>query len=144
MKKLVICLLAALTPLAASARDTAHFLPIETALAAAKASGKLDGGVKLYFADQPYAGKEKDLGTFTTSKKTNSFGKSDEDACKWAMQSALIELQTRAIKEGGDAVVNIESFYKKKAHADTETYECHAGNVVAGVALRGTVIKLKQ
>ena len=136
-------MLATLTPLAASARDTAHFLPIEPALAAAKASGKLDGGVKFYFADQSHAGKAKDLGTYTTTKKTNSFGKSDEDACKWAMQSALIELQTRAIKEGGDAVVNIESFYKKKPYANTETYECHAGAVVAGVTLRGTVIKLK-
>ena len=143
MKKLLICMLATLTPLAASARDTAHFLPIEPALAAAKASGKLDGGVKFYFADQSHAGKAKDLGTYTTTKKTNSFGKSDEDACKWAMQSALIELQPRAIKEGGDAVVNIESFYKKKPYANTETYECHAGAVIAGVTLRGTVIKLK-
>lgn len=143
MKRFVTILLICLAPQLASARDTKLLLPIDNAMTALKSSGKLDGGVKLYFADQSHPAIEKDLGTYTTNKKTNSFGKADEDACKWVMQSALIELQTRAIKEGGDAVIAIESYYKQVPHTSAETYECHAGSVVAGVALRGTVVKLQ-
>ena len=125
------------------ARDTTHFLPIVKALNAAQASGKIDGGVKFYFADQAHPAIAEDFGTFTTNKKTNAFGKSDATACDWAMQSALIELFNRAIKEGADAVIGVESYYKKNVYRDQETYECHAGAMVAGVALRGKVVKLK-
>lgn len=141
MSRLIPLLAALLFTLPAAARDTTLHLPIKPALDAAKASGKLDGGVKFYFADQTHPRAKQQLGTFVTNRKTNAFGKSDEEACNWAMQSALIELQTRAIKEGGDAVVNVESFYKKNAYRDQALFECHAGSVVAGVALRGTVIK---
>lgn len=140
---LVAAAIALMTSFNAQARDTTHFLPIEKALAAAQASGKIDGGVKFYFADQAHPGIAKDFGTFTTNKKTNAFGKSDATACDWAMQSALIELFNRAVKEGADAVVGIESYYKKSVFSDAEKYECHAGAMVAGVALRGKVVKLK-
>lgn len=144
MKSSMILLLLALSPLSATARDTTHYLPIETALEGARSAGKLDGGVKFYFADQAHPDTAKNFGTFTTTKKTNSFGKSDEAACQWAMQSALIQLHTRAVAEGGDAVINIESNYNFQPYANVEKYECHAGAVLAGVALRGTVVKLKQ
>lgn len=141
---LVIATVGALaTSLTSQARDTAHFLPIENALKAAQASGKIDGGVKFFFADQNHPAVATDFGTFSTNKKTNAFGKSDATACDWAMQSALIELFNRAVKEGADAIVEIESFYKKQAYRDSEKYECHAGAMVAGVALRGKVVKLK-
>ena len=57
------------------------------------------------------------------------------------MLSALIELRERARKEGGDAIVNIVSFYRKQEFDSDTLYECHAGAFVAGVALKGTVVK---
>lgn len=45
-----------------------------------------------------------------TNKKTNAFA-SDESACRTAMLSALIQLKERAQADGGNAAVNIISFY---------------------------------
>ena len=140
---IAIALLACTWSHVSQARDTAHYLPIEQALSAARASGKITDAVSFYFGDQTHPAVASDFGTFTTNKKTNAFGKSDETACEWAMQSALIELFNRAVREGANAVISIESFYKKKVYRDREKFECHAGTMVAGVTLRGTVVKLK-
>jgi len=60
------------------------------------------------------------------------------------MISALKELAERAKTEGGDAVVDIVSYYKKNVFSSATEYECHAGNIVAGVALKGRVVKLAK
>ncbi|HAW24027.1 MAG TPA: excinuclease, partial [Pseudomonas sp.] len=44
-----------------------------------------------------------------TSKKTNAFNKTDEGACSWALQSALISMQQAAKAAGANAVVDIAS-----------------------------------
>lgn len=59
------------------------------------------------------------------------------------MLSALLELRERAKKLGGNAVTNIVSYYKKDTSSSETEYDCHAGNIIAGVALKGTVVKLK-
>jgi uncharacterized protein YbjQ (UPF0145 family) len=56
--------------------------------------------------------------------------------------SAVLSLRDRAVKEGGDAVVAIRSFYKKNEVVSDTEYECHAGALIAGVALKGTVVTL--
>lgn len=127
----------------ASARDDRHMFPIKEALESAS-DEKLDDGIKLYFGNQKHPPVAQKIGEWATNKKTNAFGKSDETACKWVFLSAVIALQERARKEGGDAVINIRSNYKNiKTASDTE-YMCGAGNVVAGVALVGTVVKLAK
>jgi uncharacterized protein YbjQ (UPF0145 family) len=60
------------------------------------------------------------------------------------MLSALIELRANALEQGGNAVVNIVSYYKKVPFSSPTEYECHAGAFVAGVALKGTIVKLKR
>jgi uncharacterized protein YbjQ (UPF0145 family) len=72
-----------------------------------------------------------------TNKKTNAANKSDEEACAWALQSALIAFEKNAKKHGGNAVVDLVSYYKKKEFRSSTQYECHAGAVMAGVALKG-------
>jgi uncharacterized protein YbjQ (UPF0145 family) len=57
--------------------------------------------------------------------------------------SALITLQERAHTEGGNAVINIKSFYKKQEVSYDKEFECHVGTFVSGVALKGDVVKLK-
>ena len=42
----------------------------------------------------------------------------------------------------GDAVIKIHSYYKKSTNAPAGEFECGAGAFVAGVALRGTVVRL--
>ncbi|MBF4217373.1 excinuclease, partial [Vibrio anguillarum] len=56
----------------------------------------------------------------------------------------MIALKDRAIKEGGNAVVNIKSNYKNNLTSSNDTFQCGAGAVMAGVALSGEVVKLKK
>jgi len=101
-------------------------------------------GVAFYFDDQPHPKVEKTLGEYVSNKKTNAFNKSDAEACQWVALSVLKEFRRRAINEGGNAVINLHSYYKKNDLSDPTRYECHAGFVVGGVAFKGTVVKLTK
>jgi len=123
------------------ARDERLKMPIKDALEAAK--DRLDPEIKLFFGDQAFPKPVRTLGTFTSNKKTNFAGKSDQTACDWVFLSAILALQQRAHSEGGDAVVNITSVYKNAVFKSATEYECAAGKIMGGVALRGQVVKLK-
>jgi len=127
---------------AAHARDTEYKLNINEVLQDPEVKSKLGDDVVFRFGDGKAPAQS--LGTFVTNKKSNSFGRPDEQACQRAMASALIELRERALKEGGNAVVNIVSYYQKVTFSSPTEYDCHAGGFVAGVALKGTVVKLKR
>lgn len=124
------------------ARDTTLFPSFETAVQEAINGGRLDGTVKFYLAGNPVRASIIKSGV-TTSQKTNAFNKSDEGACSWAMQSALIRLQNAAKAAGANAVVNIASNYKNIERKDPKTYECHAGAIMAGVAIKGDLANVK-
>ena len=137
-------LLFAVIPGISQARDTTHFLPFEQAVQEAMNAGRLDGSVKFYLAGNKPAGKVSVLSPgAVTNKKTNAFGKADQVACEWALQSALITLHEAAKKVGANAVTDIASFYKSHERKDATTYECHAGAIMAGVALRGDLSKVQ-
>ncbi len=131
--------------LPASARNSTHHFPIADAVAAAEnapAESQVDPAVKLYWGNQGHPKPAQKFGTYTSNKKTNFFNKSDKEGCEWAWLSAVKSLQDRAKAEGGNAVVNIISYYKKNEFSSETEYECVAGAVLGGVALRGTVVKL--
>jgi len=126
-----------------SARDTEHMYLYEDIMNTEEAKGKLNLDIKFYFGDQGHPEVDRKLGTFVANKKTNALNKSDARACEWAFLSAMLSLQQRAVREGGNAVINIQSYYKKHVINSATEFECGAGAFVAGVALRGTVVKLK-
>lgn len=138
----VIMLGLTLLPGLAQARDDTLFLPIQEAMNAPAAKEQLNQGIKFHFGKNVPA-HTNSKGSFVANRKTNAFNKSDEEACRWVFLSALLALQDQAIAQGGNAVVNIHSFYKKKEHFSNTEYECHAGAIMAGVALKGTVVTLK-
>lgn len=125
----------------AAARDDRNMYPIEDALNTPAAEEKLDKEIKLYFGKQKAPKAAKKLGEWKTNKKTNAFNKTDKEACEWTFLSAVLELQERAQKEGGNAVVNIVSNYKNEQTSSETEYMCGNGALMAGVALKGTVIK---
>jgi uncharacterized protein YbjQ (UPF0145 family) len=133
-----------LTAPAVEARDTIYKLKIDEVLQNAEFKAKLGNDVRFYFGDKKMPGVQQNFGEIVTNKKTNSVGKPDEEACRWALLSALLALRERARKEGGNAVINIVSYYKKDAFSSATEYECHAGNIIVGVALKATIAKLKQ
>jgi len=127
------------------ARDTMQTFPIQTVLDLGKGNGKLGGDIAFYFSDQPHPAIEAPLSRgVVTNKKTNSLNKSDVEACNQTMLSALIELQERARREGGNAVVNIASYYKNNRFESRDEFQCAGGNIMNGVALIGDVVKLKR
>jgi uncharacterized protein YbjQ (UPF0145 family) len=128
---------------AAWARDTQHDFSIADALGHPDAQAKLK--IPMFFGSQsPGRAILNTIGEYRTSQKANAFGKGDEVACKRAMLSALLALQERAQKEGGNAVINIKSNYRNNETSSETTYVCGAGNIMAGVAFKGTVVKLKE
>jgi len=128
----------------AFARDTKYMLSIQEAMQSPDFKEKLDPDIRFYFGNQSHPRVIKNFGSFSTNKKTNAFNKSDEQACQWVLLSALLSLQERVRKEGGNAVINIASYYKKNKVVNNSKYECHAGAIMAGVALTGEVVKLAR
>ena len=131
-------------PTTVSSRNTLQHFSIEEAMNTAAALEKLDKNISFYFGDQAHPEVSQGFGIATTNKKTNSFNKSDLEACQWVFLSAILSLQDRAIRSGANAVVNISSYYQQKVFTSNTEYECGAGAMVAGVALKGKIVSLKK
>lgn len=143
MKKVILVALTMFIAMPGFARDSANMFSIKEALAANGAKERLGDQVKFYFGDQSHPAVARKISQDWTNQKTNAFGKSDLEACQWVFLSAMLALRDAALNRGADAVINIESYYDKQPVSDSEQFECHAGNVIAGVALRGDFVKLK-
>ena len=113
--------------------------PIHEDLHSARADGFLNPEIELSFGKSEIKGKN--LGTWVSNKKTNSTNKNAAEACQIAFLSAVKSLQDRAVREGGNAVTNIHSFYDKVPEWSATEYRCKDGHLMSGVALRGTVVK---
>ncbi|WP_258241006.1 MULTISPECIES: excinuclease ABC subunit A [Pseudidiomarina] len=126
----------------AQAREDILTLPLDELLASEDAKQSLLD-VPMFFAGQAHpaikASKE-----VTTSRKTNAFNKSDEEACRWVMLSALKVLQDAAQKGGYDAVANIKSNYDHNEFASSTEYQCGAGTFIAGAALKADLVRFED
>lgn len=125
------------------ARDERVKFKIKHLLETTKAKDALLS-VPLHFAEDSPTTFEKKYGEVSTNKKTNAFMKSDQEACEWAMLSALKALQERAVREGMTDVINITSNYKNRPFSSTTEFECGAGSMMAGVALKATLVKIAK
>ena len=105
---------------------------------------RIDPDIRVFFGKQKSPAVERKLGEFTANRKTNATNKTDKEACEIAFVGAVVGLQQRARREGGDAVVNVHSVYKNEFRESDTEYLCGAGTFMSGVALRGTVVKLKE
>ena len=124
----------------AHAADQMHDFNFQEAVSRAVADGVLDGSVKFYLAGTKSGGKVIEKG-LVTNKKTNGFAKSAESSCDHVLRSALIQFQKTAKAKGANAVTNLVSFYKSNETRSTTTYQCAKGTALAGVALKGDLVK---
>jgi hypothetical protein len=145
MKKTLVFVLSVLILCSSNAfaRDDVGAYSISKAMNLDAAKSKLGTDIAFYFGAQHDGKVLEDFGEFKTNKKTNAFGKTDEEACNWVFLSAMISLKDRVIKEGGNAVINIKSNYKNNLTSNSDTFQCGAGAFVAGVALTGNVVTLE-
>ncbi len=146
MKKLFVIIVVSLLSVSSAsyASDSVGEYSIKEVLELEQSKLKLGGNIKFFFGDQPHGKVLKKYGEFKTNKKTNAFGKSDIEACQRAFLSAMISLRDRAVKLGGNAVINIKSNYKNNLTSSKDNFQCGVGAVIAGVALVGTVVEIKQ
>lgn len=140
--RLSILIVIVLLAFSSHARDTRHTFPVADVFDNEEFAGRIDD-VQFFFAGEETPAVAEKMGEYQANKKTNAFGKDDNEACTWAFLSALQSLHDRALKEGGDAVIDVYSYYKRDKFESPDEYECGAGAIMAGVTLKGTVVKLK-
>lgn len=143
MKKiaLALCVFTLIICTPAQARNDFKRFSIDDAFALEQFKRKLGNDVRFYFGDEKHGRIVKQIGSWPTQKKTNAFNKTDEFACQWALLSALLSLKKRALAEGGNAVINIKTNNDHRQQSNSKTFECEVGNIIASVALIGTVVQ---
>ncbi len=127
----------------AFARDDKRMYSVADALASPVAEEVITGEIAFHFGEGNHPPIAKKFGNFQSNKKSNGVGRSDEAVCQRAFLSAMRSLQDRAVREGGDAVVNIVSFYRRNEVSSETEFECGSGAIMSGVTLRGDVVKLQ-
>lgn len=125
---------------ACAPRNDAQFYSIQDALNSPQAKEVLDPTIKLYFGKPAPKGKVVKAGA-KTSQKTNALNKTDAEACNWVFLSAVKRMQDGAKRAGATQVGNIVSNSENKEFKSTTQYECRAGRSIAGVALKGDIVK---
>lgn len=139
-----LCLLAALIAMPAQARDSRLHLDFAEAVKSGLADGTLDGSVSFHLAGAATPAISQRHGPANSNRKTNALNKSDEEACRWVLMSVLVAMQDQARSKGANAVVDITSNYKQQEFSSATQYECAAGTIMAGVALKGTYASVSR
>lgn len=128
----------------ALAADNWYQLSAQDAINSTLGKEKLRPEIGLYMKGQSHPKVLKKMGEFKANQRTNGFGKSAESACERVFVSALMALQSRAEREGGNAVIDIYTITKDKKFESATEYSCIKGGFVTNVALKGTVVKLAK
>jgi len=128
----------------AHGRNVQLFVPIADAVAAPDVSDRPTGAVKFFFATQKTPEILKNLGSHLAAPRTGAAGVSDQRACHEAFLWTLIDLEKRAQRAGANAVVNIVSYHRKKEMASATEFECHVGNVIVTVWLKGDFVRIAE
>jgi hypothetical protein len=139
---LLVATIAASMATPAEARNTELMFDVKDAIENGHGNANLLD-VPYYFVGQSHPGVAKKIGTWASNKSTSGAFRSDEVSCQIAFLSAVIQLQTRAQAEGGNAVIDIKSITRGTKLESATQYRCVAGAVIVHVGLEGTVVKTK-
>jgi hypothetical protein len=142
---MLVALAVLLTPVApqtARAADDLILINLADAMATPEYQQMLDGSVKFDLGNSPHPAVAERYGERVTNRKTNGFAKEAGVACRHVLLSALIALQDEARSLGGNAVVNIVSYFKRHTVSNDTQAECYKGFFIASVALKGDIVKL--
>lgn len=126
----------------AHAADELVLIDVPEAMATPEYQKQLDQSIGFYFGETPHPEVQHTYGNFITNKKTNAFMKEAGVACRHVLLSALLALQNQAKSLGGNAVINIKSYFKRNEASRDDSAECYKGFLMAGVALKGDVVRL--
>ncbi len=140
---LALALPALLMATPAAADDAVSTHEISAVTARAEYASQLEG-VQFFWGNSPHPAVARRIeADAQTSLRTRKFGRSNEEACQWVMLSALIQLRDHARAVGGNAVINLRSNWRNNEFSSATQYQCAAGFLMAGVALKGDVVTLR-
>ncbi|HEX6768297.1 MAG TPA: hypothetical protein VF208_03005, partial [Candidatus Binatia bacterium] len=126
----------------AHGRNVELLVPSADAMVATDVSNRPTGVVKFFIATQKYPEILRHLGSYLATPRSGAGGLSDQRACHEAFHWTRVDLEKRAQRAGANAVVNIVSYYRKKEMASAVEFECHVGNVIVTVWLKGDLVKI--
>ncbi len=128
----------------ASARDSVMTLSIQDALKNGEVRAVLDNSIRMYWGGQSHSPVARRYGRYEKSQRTAIMSRSSQQACEWALAGALKTLQSRVLREGGNAIINIQSNIKNNIRSSSKNYDCLVGGMLAKVAITGDVVKLRS
>ena len=134
------------------ARDDVMHMAFQDVLNSPPAKERLDGTVRFYLAGAKTPKIVKKLNgnvsnlinSDESNQKTNGANKSAEESCQLVAMSALLSFQEHAKRLGMNAVVDIESYYKKITYTSPTEYECHVGALITSVTLKGAYAQVAK
>lgn len=104
--------------------------------------GILDKKITFKLAGQNHKTIKKNFSEYRSNKKTNGVGKAKTESCSWALLGALKSMQGTAISIGANAVVNIKSNFKNREYISSTEYQCGAGFLMSGVAIKANIVTI--
>ena len=137
-------LIAAAISSSALARDTSLNVDLRQALDTQEFKTALGDDVAFFLrADKPAAIENRSAPFFINS--STGRGMPDEKTCLNMTLRALVAMRNRARQEGGNAIVDLVSFYQEHETGDGSMIDCHAGSYVrARVTLKGSVAHIAK
>lgn len=121
----------ALSSLSALAADQVVTVSFESIAAIPSKSGeKLDPSL---FSFGPAVPGEEDTG----HASSNAFGKSKEEACRWALLGTFLKFQSKA-KAAGKKVVGVRTYAGEKGESSNANCVCLAGGIVVRSTIKAT------
>lgn len=96
----------------------------------AKNGDKLDPSL---FSFGPAVAGEEDTG----HASSNAFGKSKEEACRWALLGTFLKFQSKA-KAAGKKVVGVRTYAGEKGESSNANCVCLAGGMVVRSTIKAT------
>ena len=139
---LIVLSLSMSAAIPAHARNVKLILPIAAAMEATGLPDRPTGAVKFFFGNQKSPEILTKVGSYVATPRAAAMSMSDEKACYGALLWTLVALEKRALQVGANAVVNIVSYYEKNEMASATEFECHVGNVIATVWLKGDMVRI--
>lgn len=100
-------------------------------------------GFRFYFGNQRHPDVGKIIGVRSTAQRSSAAKRERKASCAHAFASALLRLRSEALASGGNAIVNIKSDYGNLEVSSEGSYQCASSRLMSGVALKGTVVKLR-
>ena len=117
-------------------------ISLADAMAKPEMQQQLRGFVKLFFGNSPHPEVAHVFNRYATKKGVRSSGNAIQESCEKALLAALLQFQTRAVRLGADAVIDIHSYYRHQEVSNDTSVQCHDNIRKVYVVLIGNFVKL--